>query len=386
MAGSAAVLAMSAGVVEPAPRALDARRAEVDRRHALLAAWLTQEGHSGLVLAEPDDVAWATAGGRIGWQPIRRHDSPILFFTARQRCVVGPGHQTARFFEEEIDGLGFQLKDLPPWQPARGLLRELVGESSVASDVPSPGLADAREAMARLRLKVAEFDQPRLRWLAQILTHSLEATCRMIEPGHSEREVAAHLAHRLLRFEVSPREVAVLPEPLAGRSPRPTPTERPVERGCTILATANWRGLSATASRTVSFGNPDEETRRQFQAAAMIAGTLLRFTQDGEPMDAVLKRGLRIYEKLGFDFAWREAPQGHWIGSAAGGTLNERSSASFEAGHAVAWTPQVGGLTSTDGVLVGADGSELLGFFETWPSFGVSVRGATVARPDILIR
>lgn len=119
----------------------------------------------------------------------------------------------------------------------------------------------------------------------------------------------------------------------------------------------------------------------------MTAASLCRYSFAGESVGEVLQRGLRVYEKTGHEFAWLETCQGYFAGAAVRDEgIFPEIDVVLAPGHAVSWMPMVHGVPSADTVLVGEAGSELLAFFEDWPTIAVHVREATITRPDILVR
>lgn len=380
-------MSVDPAVLEPPSAPSLSRRAEVDRRHRVVAGWLTARGFGAALFFDPDWFCWLSAGGQLSWFPHGRRDGPVLLLTPTQRCVIASGDETSRLFDEELSDLGFQLKELPIGQPPRQFAGEIAGTQPMVCDQFFLGGVEAAGELARLRRAITRFDLPRLRGLALVLAHAVEATLRTFERGQSEREIAAHLAHRLLHHDMEPVAIEIFADDRSSLYPRNRPSEQPVHERCTILATATATGLSVTTSRTMSFGTPSPELRRDYQMSSLICGTLLYFSQLGESADSVLRKGLRIYEKLGEEFEWRGTPQGWLGGSAQPGTiLSLGNDLELEEGMTLCWRPTVRGVVSADGVLVDRAGGELLTFFDRWPTVGVQVKDVTILRPDILVR
>ena len=75
-----------------------------------------------------DSVAWFTAGGDLG-QSLGSEASTVLLFVNRtNRAVITDNVQSARVFEEELAGLGFQLKERPWYGDPSRVIAELQGE------------------------------------------------------------------------------------------------------------------------------------------------------------------------------------------------------------------------------------------------------------------
>src|SRR5207249_7734032 len=130
-----------------------------------------------LLVLEPENFTWLTAGGaaRGVADPA---DLPALYFSPEGRWALCSNVDSQRIFDEEIDGLGFQLKEWP-WHWGRaGLLADLCQGRNVAADTPIEGCQSLAEQLRKLRLTLSEYDRACYRALGQVLSHALEATGR----------------------------------------------------------------------------------------------------------------------------------------------------------------------------------------------------------------
>ena len=88
----------------------------------------------------PAHVAWFTGGMNVRGL-IADTERPGVYTNGRQRWLLCCSNvDTQRLFDEELDGLGFQLKE---WQWATGravLLGELVAGKKFATDRPFPNM------------------------------------------------------------------------------------------------------------------------------------------------------------------------------------------------------------------------------------------------------
>src|SRR5690348_14681616 len=88
------------------------RRADVDAKQALVAAVLQEVGCEGLLVLDPDNFAWLTSGA-MSRGSLNPAEHPALYFSPEQRWIIASNVDTQRLFDEELDGLGFQLKEWP---------------------------------------------------------------------------------------------------------------------------------------------------------------------------------------------------------------------------------------------------------------------------------
>src|SRR5439155_10536033 len=189
-----------------------------------------------LVLGQ-ENFCWLTSGGgpRTVLSPL---ETPALFYTADERWLVAANVDSQRVFDQEIDGLCFQLKEWPLHAGREPLLRELGRGRTVACDQPLDSYKPAGDLMRRLRRVITIYDQACYRALGQVLGHALEATCRTMNPEDTEREVAGQLAHRLLHRGAQALVVSVAADGRSRRHRQPGFTIEPVRHYCVLTATA----------------------------------------------------------------------------------------------------------------------------------------------------
>src|SRR5262249_5834616 len=114
------------------------RRADLDAKQVGIAALLQEVGCEGLLGLDPENFAWLTSGAtpRGVMDPA---EMPALYYSPEQRWLLASNADSLRLFDEELDGLGFQLKEWP-WQWGREqLLADLSQGKQLACDLPRDG-------------------------------------------------------------------------------------------------------------------------------------------------------------------------------------------------------------------------------------------------------
>ncbi len=371
---------------EPSSAPLPDRRAEVDARQALVAALLQEVGCDILLLLERENFAWATAGG--SYHVLGPDERPALLLTAEQRWLLAANVDSQRLFDEELDGLGFQLKEWQWYAGRAPFLADLCQGRKVACDQPFGECRVIDDRLRQLRRVLTPYDMAMLRELGRIIGHALEATCRTLATGQSEQEVAGQLAHRLLHRGVEPVGLEIAADGRYRRYRRPGYTAGTVQQSCVLTATGRQAGLHAAASRTVCFGPPSQELAREHDAACKISATCIAGGwPDILPRD-VLASSRRIYQITGFEHEWRPNPIGYVTGRAAVEMpLVPQTADPFRAGWALTWQPGVGAACSCDTYLVTPEGPKAVTpMGSTWPQKRIKIQGGSLVRPDILQR
>ncbi len=371
---------------------LAARRGDVDIKHARVSAFLDAYQLDGIVLGRADSVSWFTSGGDLGVDLGGDAASVLIFITRTARVVIADNVQSARVFEEELAGLGFQLKERPWYgEPARVVL-ELGRNKRLASDlgIPAPWNAtseDSAERIRTLRWPLTKLERQRYRELGRTLTQAVEATCRNFQPGESEADLAGHLAHRLFREGVVPVDLKVASDGRLARYRQPTFKAAPIARRATIAAIGRRHGLCAAVTRTVSFGPVESEFRASHSLASMVDATFIYFSRPGQTVGEVFARAKRIYEKFGHGHEWTLDYQGWQIGhSPRERALRPDSMQVIEPGMAFHWSPSVASARCEDTFVVDERGFEVVTEAQNWPKIDVTVKGFLLPRPGILER
>ena len=368
---------------------LTCRRADVEVKHNRIREYLDATGQDAVVLGRADSIAWFSAGGDLG-QDLGSETSPVLLFVNRtSRAVVTDNVQSARVFEEELAGLGFQLKERG-WfdEPAR-IIDELSHNKKVATDLGPRPSAWARDVdpLRALRRPHTPLERHRLRELGRTLTLAVEATCRNFESGETEADVAGHLSHRLIREGVVPVDLKIASDDRLVRFRQPGFKSAPIRQRATITATGRRFGLCATVSRSVSFVPVDAEHRMRHALATMVDATCTYFSRPGEPVAEVIRRARRIFEKFDHPHEWTLDYLGFLTGySPREALLVPDSPLTFGPGTAVCWSPSVGSARSSDTMVIDGRGYECVTAPQNWPKLEIAVKGFMIPRPGVLER
>jgi Xaa-Pro aminopeptidase len=366
------------------------RRDDVEEKHQRVREFLDATGHDAVVLGLADSVAWFTSGGDLGQELGSDQSAILLFINRTSRAVVTDNVQSGRVFEEELAGLGFQLKERPWYDDSYQVMMELCHNKRVATDLGWSGCSRARregDALRNLRRRLTKLERLRLRVLGRTLSSAVEATCRNFHPGEREADVAGHLAHRLIREGVVPVGLRVASDDRLARFRQPTFKDSPILKRATIAVTGKRHGLCASVTRIVSFGKVDKEFRENHSLATMVDATCIFFSRPGEHLSEIFRRSKRIYEKFGHAHEWTLDYQGNLIGYTPHEMLlRPDSNLVLESNMALAWSPSVGSARTEDTIVIDSRGFEVVTAAKNWPQIEVTVKGFLISRPGILER
>jgi Xaa-Pro aminopeptidase len=366
------------------------RRDDVEEKHQRVREFLDATGHDGVVFGLADSVAWFTSGGDVVQNLCSEQSSILLYINRTCRAVIADNVQSGRVFEEELAGLGFQLKERPWYEDSLQVIAELCHNKRIATDLGQSGYTHLRrenDPLFNLRRRLTSLERQRLRELGRTLSLAVEATCRNFDQGEREADVAGHLAHRLIREGVVPVDLRVASDDRLARYRQPSFKASPIRNRATIAVTGRRLGLCASVTRTVAFGPVDPEFQKHHTLAAMVDATCIFFSRPGEVVSEVFRRARRIYEKFHHPHEWTLDYQGSLMGySPREVLLRPDSQLTLDSHMALAWSPSVCSARTEDTFLADPRGYEIVTKMENWPVIEVAVKGIVIPRPAILER
>ena len=365
------------------------RRADIEEKHDRVRAFLDATGNDAVVLGRADSLAWFTSGGDLG-QDLGAEMSPVLLFINRTcRAVVTDNVQSARVFEEELAGLGFQLKERAWYDEPGRVIDELGHNRKVVCDLGPRVSSWARQVdpIQALRYPLTVLERQRLRELGRTLALAVQATCRNFDRGETEADVAGHLAHRLIREGVVPVDLRIAGDDRLGRYRQPGFKAAPIQNRATITVSGRRFGLCATASRSVSFGPLDTEFRAHYALAAMVDATCTYFSRPGTSVAEIFPRARRIYEKFNHPHEWTLDYMGFLVGyNPREALFAPDSNFVLAANTAFCWSPSVCAARSCNTTVIDDRGYECVTAAQNWPQIDVAVKGFLIPRPAVLER
>lgn len=360
---------------------------DIATKQERLAAMLRDLVRDGLLLLDPANFSWITSGAD-STLVVEAADQPAVYLQNSQRWLICSNVDTQRLFDEELDGLGFQVKEWP-WQWGRPqLLADLCTGKRLACDVPFADCTNVGERLQTMRRTLSPWERERLRAIGIEVAHALEATCRGINRGDTEQEIAGHLCHRLARHGLTPVEVQVSADSRLRMYRRHVPGTAKVEQTCVVRTTAKKNGLHVTASRAVCFGAPDDHFRQDWETACRWSAVLIAGCGAGAQAAEVIRHGLNYLENVDLEHEWRMSPLG-WVTGHASREIHllpSDSPPTLESGWPVVWLANVGAALSADTILVTDAGPEIMTPAKLWPVKIIKVANRVLERPDLLIR
>ncbi len=370
----------------PTDAEVAARRADIDAKQEQVASVLDAMGCEAALLFTPAHVGWFTGGLTVRGLGAE-FERPGVYTNGRQRWLLCSAVDTQRLFDEDLDRLGFQVKEWG-WDAGRAdLIGSLTAGKAMAADRSYPHMTPILESLRPFLRSLTAHERDEFHKLGRVLAHALEATARAVRPGDTEEEIAGQVGHRLLRHGADPEALSVTADDRGGTYRRAGFTPAPVRHTCTIQATAHRGGLHATASRTVALGPPPDAFRAAFDLAARVMAVDLAHARPDETLSTVSAATARLLAETPHEFDGRLSQPGYGAGRYAAEELRRSGKDDPLAdAQAVTWQARVGPAAVVDTVLVTPTGADVVTPVEDWPFKRAKVGDRVFRIPELLIK
>jgi len=368
------------------PLAETSRRVDIEVKQAKVGGMLADAECDSLLLLERANARWMTCGATERGV-YHAEECPAVFVNPHQRWIICSSVDTQRLFDEELDGMGFQLKEWPGTMTRDQFLTDLCHGRKVASDMPYRDCKEVAPFLTHERRKLSRYEQERLKDLGKLLVSALQATARNVQPGDREDEIAGHVAHRLFKRGAETVAVSIAAEDRARTYRRPGFTSAQVHTRCLLQATACKFGLFATAARTVCFGQPGDAIKQELETASRLQAVWMATIRKGDKPAVIFDTAKSVLRGTPYEHELRLSGPGWWTGRMPSECLfTPGHPERFVDGNAVVFQSRIGGLAACDTFFVHESGINPIAPVEDWPFRRYVIQGSRYDLPDLLIR
>ena len=154
------------------------RDAEIREKEKRVREFIQSRGFAGVLLKRQANFSWMTGGGLNLVGITTEVGATSLLITKNEKYVISNNIEAPRMIQEEgLEAQGFIVKTYPWYEEQEaGLVKDLVKEGALGSDVPFPGAVTVTEDIARLRYSFTPEEVERYRWLGERASLALEKT------------------------------------------------------------------------------------------------------------------------------------------------------------------------------------------------------------------
>ncbi|MCX7856914.1 MAG: hypothetical protein N2513_02855 [Deltaproteobacteria bacterium] len=152
-----------------------------------------------------------------------------------------------------------------------------------------------------------------------------------------------------------------------------------------VSVNARKWGLIVSLTRFVHFGKIPDDLKKRYLDNVLIDCVFMAHTRPGVSAAEILKKGVEMYEKLGYPDEWKLHHQGGSIGyTGRDYRANFQTTEIVEPYQAFTWNPSLTGTKSEDTIVARDEGPVLITKPIIYPTISIEYSGITFKRPDIL--
>jgi len=360
---------------------------EVREKERRVREFLRSKGFSALLLKRQANFSWMTCGGLNLVGITTDIGQTTLLITQDEKFAITNNIEGPRIEKEELlSEQGYTIKTFP-WYEDREvqIVKDIVGNGGLASDWPFPGATPVPEEVARLRYSLTNEELERYKWLGDKVSFALEKTLSETKPEEKESEAVGRLLAELWKDRIDIVTVMAAADERAFNFRHPIPTEKRVKRYLMVSVNARKWGLIVSLTRFVHFGKTPSDLKKKYMDNVLIDCTFMAHTRPGVVATEVLKKGIVMYEKLGYPDEWKLHHQGGSIGyTGRDYRTNFQTNEVVQENQAFTWNPSLTGTKSEDTIVAKKNGPEMITKPILYPTISVEVEGLKFVRPDIL--
>lgn len=360
---------------------------EIKEKERRVKELLRSKGLKALLLKRQANFSWMTCGGLNLVGITTEFGATTLLITENSKFLISNVIEAPRMIlEEGLEKQGFIVKTFP-WHEDQevSIVKEIVREGPLGSDIPFPNAQMMAEDIARLRYSLTPEEQKRYRWLGKKVSIALEKTMLKTKKGEKESAVVGRLCKELWKDRIDPVTLMSAADDRISNFRHPIPTEKRIEKYLMVSVNARKWGLIVSLTRFVHFGKMPEELRRKYEANVLIDCTMMAHTRPGIPAKEVLQKGIDAYQEKGYPEEWKLHHQGGSIGyTGRDYRVNFKTPDIIQENQAFTWNPSITGTKSEDTILATSKGPEMITRPILYPTLSLSVFGISFSRPAIL--
>jgi len=338
-----------------------------------------------LLLNKVSSFAWATCGASSFINRAVTDGAASLLITPKNRYLITSTIEGPRLSrEEKLVDQGWELVTAP-WYESNNLAAELSKGYRLGADGIVAGAIDLSAQISRLRSVLLLVEMERFRELGRLCAEAMEEAIRLVRPGQSEYEIAAHLSEASERRGVQAIVNLIATDERVFNFRHPLPTDKKMERYAMLVLCGRRWGLVCSVTRLVHFGRISEELKHKQQAVAQIDATFIANTRPGHSLGQIFDLATEAYKQSGFANEWKLHHQGGPAGYEPREIVATPGSTDQVAiGQVYAWNPSITGTKSEDTILIAETGNQILSEIPGWPTVVVEINQQEIKRPIIL--
>ena len=338
---------------------------------------MNERGLDAFVLRRNPNLAWAIAGRAHVPSTIDAACFDLIVTLDSVRAITNSIEAPRLVAEEFPDGM--EVKVINWWEGRDSLLP--TGEK-IGSDQAGAGRLDLSMEVEVIRSSLIKTDVARFKVICVDAASALGAAMKGVKSSDREIDVAGLISKSLWESDLEIAFLGVAGESRVKRFRHPLPTTELIGSRVVASICAKRKGLIASLTRIVTFGDLPEPDYNSFLALLHVEAALFDATTVGSAFSEPVKAAVAAYPANGFDAdEWTHhhqgGPTGYLPRDWPATTTSTRSIAEHQP---IAWNPTAHGWKAEDTLLTTTSGVKILSIDPNWPMRMVQGRN----RPDLL--
>jgi Xaa-Pro dipeptidase len=348
---------------------------------------LHRKGIDGILLRKRENVCWITAGhsDRTVLLPSSDAIAAILLRRDGAMFYLAANNESQRLADEDFNSLGFEPV-IDKWyetglpSPPASLAAGIIASDLLGTPLPFVDIAP-------LRWQLLPQEMDRYRELGIKTAEATELVLLGLEPGISEREMAARVAHSLIAAGIEPSVLLMAVDDRIRKYKHALPQNAVLQRfGMLNLCARRW-GLAVSLTRYVHFGPMPADLEDGFDVSARVNAALLDATLQGQNADQCFATAGDVYNSCGYPGEQFEHHQGgatgylerEWLARPGGTEVPS-------APQAFAWNPSIKGAKTEETVLLHSERIEPITLGRNLSIIETTIGDHIYQSTDVLVR
>ena len=368
----------------------DVRTKEVQTKLEQLRDIIRRNALAGALITQKYNICWLTAGGSNQVLYDMQESLIGILVTESNAFVIAENGDYARVMEEEFSHCPFEYERIYWCSGGVGVKAADLVKGAIGVDSPVGGIEKQLNIDGEISLFRQVFLEPeieRLRTYGKEASSILTQVARAVQPGTSEREVAAELSRQFVLHGFNVAVILIGGDERSLKYRHQVVSDHKIKKHFSLCGVGKKSGITFPINRLVSFGAPPPELEENNRRIETVFVHLNSLATVGTSLGSIYAKLPRIYTEAGLE-------EGEWMRHSIGGTMGyhpreqvvgEKVSYTLRENNVIGWNPSLPGVMAEDVYLLGKGGLEFVTCDENWPHRELSANGLRQNRPQILV-
>ena len=354
---------------------------------AMIRKILKENNASGMYISRRDNFAWLTCGKQNHVSNGTEFGFSGLLVTLSRVYLITDNIEMPRMLNEELIEFECEKIQFDWFENDRDkIIRKIIGTGDLFSDTHISNSIDCNKKIQPLKYSLCSDEIERYRETCVLSALAVEDSCREIEIGMSEYQIAAKISHKCIANGINAEVTLVATDERIFQYKHPIPTDKKLSKYAMLVVCGRKYGLVASVTRLVHIGAIPYDLEARYGDLLGIEAQFLLNTKPDNKVSEIFTHGISAYKIFGYKDDWKEHHQGGATGYA--GREYIATNGCYEKvkeNQAFAWNPTLRGVKVEDTILATKNGIEVLSHTGKWAYEHVKASNDDVyIRPKIL--